>query len=309
MRRLLLSVSLAVASLLAIGSAAFAQMAPGGSMTSPGPSMSSSGQMMSGSGGNAVSVTGTDDISGAEGMGLASFVQGVVSDWANTYGWKPSQPITIYLYTDGTLLANAFASFMASPLTSDQMGDVANNESIIATPDKSPGGRGGWAVLVNLNNGAFGGSIGGSTWMNEVQGAVTNQLATLMLQDVAGTGGPQWFRAGLADQLTTMRLTGLLMVNTRAAAVSAAMGEGVVPTISTLNQSWSTVTAPGSGVRDAAFGVTDQAVFLLSQKATLPQLVNVLKRASNGENFDSVLQSVTGYTSSSLDAALTAMGM
>ncbi len=183
MKKLMLSANMAIVGVFLMVGMVFAQTVPGGSAT---------GMSAPASGGSAVTVTAGDSISADLGGWAPGFVQGLYSDWSKAYGWKPPEHITVYLYGSGYDFAYGVSALRGSPLTSTELSQLAASGAggiTISTP-------GGMAIAFNLAANEFGSPIGGAYWMTQAKGALAQQLAMVMLQDMAGTSGPPWLRQG-----------------------------------------------------------------------------------------------------------------
>ena len=237
---------------------------------------------------------------------FANFANRVAADWNRSFGWTVPKPLTVNLYINGIIMAADAGYFSVSPMTIGQLINIANQPTV-GVRDGRPigpgGGNGGWIEGVNVNYTGRVTQIGTTTPPAETQGHLVHDLALGMMQDVAGAGGPAWFKEGLADLLANGTVPGMNEVNQRAQAWHTANGSGVLATVPTVNADWDNLVGTSGLIRDSSFKVADQAVFFLAQKVGVPALVGILQRTSAGEDFESVLQSVTGYSLSQLDAA------
>lgn len=299
MRRMILGLSTAAICFLIVTSAVSAQTAPSAAAT-PAPVATPTGPT--------IIVVGKDPAHNADQQipFYTTFVGGVASDWARDFGWGPPKSVTVNLYTNGIIMAADSGFYSVTPLTIDRLLTVANQPTV-AVRDRRPvgpgGGNGTWLIGVNVNYTGTVSAIGATEPPTETQGFLVHDLAAGMLEDVGGTGGPQWFREGLADLLANSRVHGLNEVNQRSSAWFMANGSGVLATVTTITQDWPGVTSTPGLIRESSLKVADQAVFFLAQKFGVPALVGILQRTSAGEDFQTVLQSVTGYNLEQLDAA------
>lgn len=298
MRRSVLSLGMAILCTLALTSAGFAQTAPNPTPTAT-PLVPTNPN---------ISVVGKNPAGNADQQipWYSNFVNGVAADWAKSFGWTVPRPVTINLYTSGIIMAADAGFYSVTPYGLDQLLTVANQPTV-AVRDRRPvgpgGGNGGWIIGLNVNYTGNVTAIAATAPPTETQGWLVHDLALGMLQDVAGTGGPAWYREGLADLLANSRVPGMNEVDQRASAWHMAAGNNMLPSVSNINQNWDSLTGTAGMTRDASYKVADQAVFLLSQKVGVPALVNVLQRTSAGEDFQSALQAVTGYNLDQLDSA------
>jgi hypothetical protein len=298
MRRLMLSLGMAITCALALVSTGFAQTAPSGAAPAATAAPTNPN----------IIVQSKDPAGNADPLipWFSSYANSVASDWKVSFGWNVPKPLTINLYTMGILMASDAGFYSVMPISIEQLIDMSNQPTI-GVRDNRPtgpgGGNGGFIIGVNVNFTGVYSTIATSTVPTETQGSLVHGMALGMLQDVAGTGGPQWFREGLADLLANSRVPGMNEVGERATAWHMEDGSGILPTVPTVNQSWNDLTARPGPMKDATYKVADQVVFFLSQKYSVPQLVGILQRTSAGENFETALQSVTGYDLSQLDSA------
>ncbi len=301
MKKLVLSANMAIVGVFLMVGMAFAQTVPGAPAT---------GMSAPASGGSPVTVIAGDSGSADVGGWAPGFVQSLYSNWSKAYGWTPTQPIAIHLYEGGHDFAYGVSALNGSPLTSTELSSLAAS-GISGITVSTPRGM---AIAFNLAASDFGSPIGGAYWMTQAKGALAEQLAMVMLQDTAGTGGSPWLRQGLADYLANTAVPGIQSVFTRSQAYNMAVGQKLAPDVLSINQDWTSltsgtpttsITAPTAiELRDAAFWEADQTVGYLVSRVGAPKVVDMLKMASSGQNFETVLQSTTGLTLNALNSAM-----
>ncbi len=295
MKRLLLSLGLAVMCTFALSGAAFAQTAPTPTPT-PVPTNPN------------IHVVGKDPAGNADGQipWYSNFANTLAASWNKSFGWTVPRPLTINLYTSGIIMAADAGFYNVMPYSLDQLLTVANQPTV-AVRDRRPigpgGGNGGWIIGVNVNYTGIVSQIAATTPPTETQGWLAYDMATGMLQDVAGTGGPTWFRVGLADLLANSTVPGMVEVGQRDSAWRMALGNNMLPSVANINSNWDSLMGADQMTRDATYKVADQAVFFLAQKVGVPALVGVLQKTSAGEDFQTALQAATGYNLTTLDSA------
>ncbi len=295
MKRLLLSLGLAAMCTLALSGAAFAQTAP--TPTAPPPPAPTN-----------PNITVVSKNLNADGQvpWYSNFANTLAASWNKSFGWTVPRPVTINLYTSGIIMAADAGFYNVMPYSLDQLLTVANQPTV-AVRDRRPigpgGGNGGWIIGVNANYTGNVTQIASTTPPTETQGWLVHDMAIGMLQDVGGTGGPTWFREGLADLLANSTVPGMTEVGQRDAAWRTALGNNMLPSVANINSNWDSLTGTPGMTRDASYKVADQAVFFLAQKVGVPALVGVLQKTSAGEDFQTALQAATGYNLTTLDSA------
>lgn len=302
MRKLVLGLSATLVSLFLLAGAASAQTGPSASTM--------------------VNVSGTNALSGGYASWVESWAPVLTDRWGRTYGWMPSQKINIYLYTAGTDMADALATFRGTPLSAVDKGYVSMVAGVVTTTDTRQGGPGGYDILVDLNSPQFG-SLGAGNWQTEVKGAIVMQLANRMIADLGGTTGPMWLQVGFANYLTQTEVPGQLAPTRQAMALQAVTGAGVAPGLLALQNNWDALTgnspqpAPGvstqAGVgisaqqmKDATYAVATDTVRFLIPRIGPQGIMNLLK-AGSGTSFWNMLMSTTGMSSDQLDKAYVSM--
>ena len=295
-----LGLSATLLSLFLLAGAAFAQTGP------PASTM--------------VSVSGTNALSNGYASWVDSWAPELIDRWGRTYGWMPSQKMNVYLYTAGTDMADALATFQGTALSPVDWGYVTMGASVVTTTDTRPGGPGGFDILVDLNSPQCG-SLGAGNWQTEVKGAIVMQFAKQTIADLGGTSGPMWLQAGFANYLTQTEVPGQLAPTREAMALQAVTGAGVAPGLLALQNNWDVLTgnstqpAPGvstqAGVgisaqqmKDATYAVATDTVRFLIPRIGPQGIINLLK-AGSGTSFWNMLMSETGMSSSQLDKAYT----
>ncbi len=297
MKRLLLSLGLAAMCTLALSGAAFAQTA-----TNPAPTPTPAPANPN------ISVVDKDLAHNADGQipWYSNFANTLAPSWNKSFGWTVPRPVTINLYTSGIIMAADAGFYSVVPYSLNQLLTVANQPTV-AVRDMRPigpgGGNGGWIIGVNVNYTGNVTQIASTTPPTETQGWLVHDMAIGMLQDVGGTGGPTWFREGLADLLANSTVPGMVEVEHRDAAWRMALGNNQLPSVSNINANWDSLMGSSPMIRDASYKVADQAVFFLAQKVGVPALVGVLQKTSAGEDFQTALQAATGYNFATLDSA------
>lgn len=238
---------------------------------------------------------------------ISDFVNEIAAEWTHTFGWTTSRPIIVRLYANGIQMASNFGYFRLMPLTNDELVDVSSRPGIgvlDARPPLPGGGNGGWVILINTNAGTVVGTPDAPASQTEIKGVLVHEMARAMLLDLAGPGGPPWFREGILDLITNSEVQGLANSEARLSAWSSARGSGTLPSLVGLDRNWNAlISAPAGPVLDTPYAVADQAVFYLSQRVGGMPLIEVLRRASAGEDFEGALRQTTGLGLALLDDA------
>lgn len=284
MRKLVLSLAVAALSLLVLANVAFAE---GGS----------------GRASDRVNVQGTDIVSSGQGVWMKVWVQELADRWERTYGWTVPQTVNLFVYSSGSEMSNGLAAFMNRPLTASEMSEVSMGRGVFTTRNMQPGGPGGFAVLVNVNSGQFGTSMGVGNWTNELKGAIVSQLAELMINDVSGSGGPTWMRVGFINYLAQNETGWLNATTTRTMALTSILNTAQAPGLVALHNDWNGVVGTSATSREAALGISTMTVGQLVQKFGPMAVFNMLKPVPAGGTFESVFQRTTGMTIQQMDQA------
>lgn len=254
------------------------------------------------------SVVIAGNVSPTQSASISGFANGVLTEWARLFGWTPRTPIMVRLYSAGVTMASDAGFYRGFPLTTDELVDVAARPGIgvrDARPLLPGGGTGGWIILLNVNPGNVVDvppTPGVQPSQVELQGVLVHEMARAMINDLAGAGGPQWFREGILDIITNTKVLGLSMVNARLSAWFSANGSGTLPSVVTLDQNWQAlISAPPGVPRDVPFAVSDQATFFLTQRVGLMPLIVALSQTSAGADFQTALRNNTGFDLTRLD--------
>jgi hypothetical protein len=223
---------------------------------------------------------------------VTALMKDVDLEWARVWGWQPSKPTTVYLYFDGARMADGFASISRQSLTGVQRNDLSKGAAGIMTKDYSTGG---WAVLVNLGD-----HYGSSQWEEYIKAVLVHEYTHVMQMDVAGEVGPDWFREGMAELNAYVKAPGAVAYFDRPSFVSWYRQLGRLPTLRYLQDNWHSLE-PTREIAQVAYGMSYLAVAYLAEKVGGMPLLQVLRKAAEGESFESALQETTGYTMDRLD--------
>ena len=136
-------------------------------------------------------VKAMDSQSAAAVSSVAGLMSEVDTEWARVWGWVPSRPTSVYLYFDGSRMADGFSQVSGQSLSPAQKDDLSRAAAGIVTENSSTGG---WAVLINLGD-----HYGSSQWETYIRAVLVHEYTHVMQTDVAGDAGPDWFREGMAE--------------------------------------------------------------------------------------------------------------
>lgn len=283
MKKMLLGIVVAALSMLVLANIAFAE---GGSGTAS----------------DRVMVQTTDIVTSGQAAWVKPWVQDLADRWQRTYGWNVPQTINVYLYSNGTDMANAFSMFLGRPLTAGEMGEVSMGRGAFTTRDMRANGPGGWAVLVNVGSGQFG-KVGAGNWMNDIKGAVVMQLAELMINDMSGSGGPTWMRVGFINYLAQTESPYLTVTGQRMMALNNILTTAQAPGLVALHNNWNGVVTTSPISRDAALAIATMTVGQLVKSYGPMAIFNMLGQTSAGGTFETIFQRTTGVTIQQMDQA------
>lgn len=251
-----------------------------------------------------VSVTGTDEVSGGQGVWVNRWSAELANRWQRTYNWTPKMPIRIYLYSSGTEMANGLSVLRGSALTTADMGEVATQEAALTVMDMRPtnaGGTGGWVILLNLNSGQFGTGIGAVNWTNQVEATLAREMARLMVVDLAGQSGPVWLRVGIVNYLVVSEAPEWLAPAQWTAALNAQISAGTAPGLIALHNDWTGVTGMSPTMFAASNAVATKTVQYLVPRVGLNGLVNLLRDSQSSSDFNAMVSRLTGWNLIQLD--------
>ncbi len=321
MRRRILSLVLAAMALLALASSAFAQVTVqitradqiiGFAETQGIPAVAE--------GTFVPRVLAADPVSGSLGTLISPYVTDLDAWFATNFGFRPSTPTTFLLFSNGEDLVAA-ANSLGSPAGT---GLILGTPSHLMQATESGFGiqPGEWVILVNLDIQAatetsadltsrFASEIGflpiplptEMDGMRLIQWSMAREYAMLMEMLVAGTAGPEFFREGLADAISFRIVPGTPTESGRAEAVAQFQLTNPLPTVSDLEQNWDFITRPGGLIFDVARGIAFLSTNTVFNQVGGASALNVLQRVAAGENFESALQSVSGFSLFDLNSA------
>ncbi len=232
-------------------------------------------------------VKAMDAESGGPGVMVRDFVQVIDEEWARVWGWRPHRPTTVYLYYDGYRLATGMNEILGSGLSYADMDRVATTNVSARGVDRRTGG---WAILMHLSY-----RWGEDDWEATTKATFLYEYTHLMMTDLVGGAGPQWFREGFAQWSTYNKVGGTISERSVTDYTAQAKKDGSLPSLQTLQSSWPEVIASSPQKLETAYGASFLAVKYLTQKVGGMPPLQVLQRTAAGEDFESALQAVTGY--------------
>lgn len=238
-------------------------------------------------------VRAMDSESAGLGVTVKNFAAEVDSEWARVWGWRPHRPTTVYLYYDGYRLATGMNEILGSNLSWWDMERIATTNIAARGHDIRTGG---WAILMHVNY-----RWGLDDWEATTKATFLHEYAYLMMMEIAGDAGPQWFREGFAQWITYNKVSSTSSEQSVIDYTSRAKKNGTLPALHTLTSSWSTVISSSSQNLETAYGVSYLAVKYLTQKVGGMPPLQVLQRTAAGENFETALSALTGYNLNTLN--------
>lgn len=238
-------------------------------------------------------VKAMDAESAGLGVTVKNFAATVDEEWARVWGWRPHRPTTVYLYYDGYRLATGMNEILGSNLGPTDIEKVATTNIAARGRDMKTGG---WAILMHVNY-----RWGMDDWEATTKATFLHEYAYLMMMDIAGDAGPQWFREGFAQWITYNKVSSTSSEQSVIDYAARGKKDGTLPALHTLQSSWSTVINSSSQNLETAYGVSYLAVKYLTQKVGGMPPLQVLQRTSTGEDFETALSAVTGYNLNTLN--------
>ncbi len=313
MRRRVLSVVLAVMAVLAFAGIASAQIVRtdtiiGFAQTQAVPAVAE--------GTFVPRVQPTDTISASMGEPIASYVTDLDAWFAVNFGFRPSTPVTFLLFSNGEDTATAATNLAGGAVDRNL---VLSRPSFLVQATQPASGiqTGEWAILVNLDMDAaaqtftdlltnFHAQVGFAPppaiatpeqAMLLVQQSMARDYATLMEMQLTGNAGPIFYREGLADAISFRIVPGSPEEFGRALSVAEFQLTGnPLPTLSSLEQTWETIISPGGQIFDVSRGIAFLSVNTVFNQAGGPAALNVLQQTAAGQDFNTALQSITGFS-------------
>ncbi|HEX2924089.1 MAG TPA: hypothetical protein VHS28_08695, partial [Chloroflexota bacterium] len=237
-----------------------------------------------------------DSESGGPGGTVKRLMSEVESDWGQIWGWRPSKPTTVYLFTGGYHMAAGLPGITGQSVSAEQSKDLAASAVAVNGVDVQTGG---WAIVVNIAGG-----MGTADWETLTKGTLARQYAYIMERDSAGTAGPTWYREGLVRLCSEAKVPVDAAIQKELAAMYDLNRKGTLPTLRRLHQDWAGFVSIASSYNDAANGMSLVALRTLSNRLGKANMLELLRRVGRGEDFDGVLKAMTGYTIEQLDADL-----
>lgn len=280
-------------------------------------------------------VVATDPITASQGSTLAPYIQDMDAFLASRFGWRPSKPVTVFLYPDAQSLTTAQAGFQGTAF-----GDVTPPSQpatfiVASQPNGTSVAPGDYVILVNTDANAaadqfnalaaqFGSltnqpglvpnistSTGASTDIANqnnatkyIEESIARRYADMMIQDLSGTNAPQWVQQGLADAIAFSIVPGIPSEAGRPlVAAQQQAANQPVPTLNQLEQNFTAFTSPGGASLETALGISFLGGQSLLNTVTGPQVASILSGVGAGQSFDSQLQSTAGFNLDQLNTS------
>jgi len=142
---------------------------------------------------------------------------------------------------------------------------------------------------------------GTDKWAIRTKHLLTHEYTHVMQSDAAGGLGPTWFQEGMAELAAFVEVPEATPYLDRSRYVAGSLDRGDLPSLRSLQTGWQEMVKSGGERGQLAYGMSYLAVKYLSDNVGGMPLLQVLERTGRGEQFESALQSVTGYTVDRLD--------
>jgi hypothetical protein len=239
-------------------------------------------------------VRSMDVESGGPGGVVRRLVVEIDAEWARVWGWRPARPTTVYLFVGGYHMVEGLPAILGRPLSADQRQDYERNVAAFYTEDALTGG---WAIVLNIANG-----MGTPEWETLTKGMLVRQYSYLMQREVANSAGPVWFREGLARLSANPMAPSDPALREETTRMYEARKTGTLPTLKRLHADWAGTVSISTGTASAARGLSFLAVSILAERVGGGPLMEVLRRTAGGEDFETALRAVAGYSVDQLDA-------
>ncbi len=235
-----------------------------------------------------------DEQAGGPAISLKERLREIDEEWARTWGWRPSKPVVIRLYSDGVAMASAIGEMLGESFTEEEKIYISWSIAGIAMNDPKTGG---YAVAMNVGHYTPGQASGDV----EFTATMVHEYTHVMQLDVAGEAGPTWFVEGMAELLAYTKAPTSPARAAEISAVSRAKREGYLPTLRQMQNNWVDLVG-GQWRAGEVYGASYLAVRYLAEMVGGMPLRLVLEMVASGADFDSALSSITGYTVERLDA-------
>ena len=252
---------------------------------------------------------------------LSPYVTDMDAWFAMNFGWRSSKPVTFVLFSNGQNEINALQS-MVGP------GQVVNTNLVLSRPSfplligNSAFGIpiGEWAILVNTSldtatqqagqlnslfyteNGVFPIPMSSilesqDEGMRLMQESMAADYAGLMEVDTAGNAGPTWYRLGLANTIAFQIVPGTPMQGGQPMTVATYQHvNNTLPPLTDLEQNWNGIIGLGGQIVDVAHGIAYLSTSFVVGQAGGMNALDVLKSTASGQDFNTALQSITGFS-------------
>ncbi len=278
-------------------------------------------------------VVATDPIAASQGTTLSPYISDLDAFFASRFGWRPSKPVTVFLYSNTQALNNALAGFQGSTTGIPTVTPSEPATFLIASQSNGTNVTpGDYVILVNTDvdaaaqqfnamAGQFASLTNQPSLVPSVAGGATTDVAnqnngtklmeesiarayaTMMVQDTSGTSAPQWFQQGLEDAIAFGIVPGIPAEagQTMVAGQQVSSGQ-VIPTLSQLEQNFAAFTSPGGTSQATALGLSFLGAQSLLNTISGPQVISILRGVGSGQSFDSQLQATAGFNLNQLNS-------
>ncbi|MCL4369977.1 MAG: hypothetical protein M1380_03595 [Chloroflexi bacterium] len=288
-------------------------------------------------------VKAVDFTSASMGTTLVPYVQDLDAYFATRFGWRPSKPATVLLYSTSSNLAGGLQSFTGGTLSASQQARALSEPAALVMVTQGDGlvPTNSFAILVNTDTdaasqqfailsgqinainaslvpGATSSSVGSSSSVNTgelsqsqmfnnamllIQESLAKQYANLMMTDLGGNNVPGWLRQGVSDSLAFGIVPGTPLESGLAESVARSQSNvGMLPTLSQINAGgFPTLLSTGGTSAAVGEGVSFLSARSLLDSVSGTQITSLLSGLGAGQNFESQLQSSTGFNLNSLN--------
>jgi hypothetical protein len=278
-------------------------------------------------------VVATDAVTAAQGTTLAPYITDLDAFFASRFGWRPSKPVTVFLYPDTQSLTTALGGFQGNaPGVAATAPDQPATFMVASQSNGTTVNPGDYVILVNTDvdaaaqqfnalAGQFGSLTNQPSLVPNINAGVTTdvanqnngtkyieesiarQYASMMIQDTSGASAPQWLQQGLADAIAFSIVPGIPSEAGRTMIVGQQQAANVpLPTLSQLGQDFTALTSPGGTSQETALGISFLGAQSLLSTVSGPQIVSILRGVGSGQSLDAQLQSTAGFNLDQLNS-------
>ncbi|GEM_PF-2359916 len=239
-------------------------------------------------------VKAMDQTSAGPGADLKKLIQEIDGEWEAYWKWRPSRPITVYLYSDGNRMVADAERLRGAGITQQER-EYLLREQVCSFRDVTTGG---YALLLTFNGAAWG--TAGERMKARYN--LLHEYAHLMTGDSNARNLPLWFIEGLAEYCAFAKDPGAVAVFGKVGTAAGYYDTGLLPSLRQLTtNSWYSLVAGSESTKRCAYGMAYLAVKYLAEKVGGERITRVLQATASGEGFEAALQRIAGYSVDQLD--------